>query len=84
MERNEAIEKVVNRTRVEAELLTDLRAGPKAVAETREESELDRRQERLRGPEPHPNLHDVTGVDLPRRALNCGHGASLYRGTRSA
>ena len=39
------------------------------VAELGEQLELDRRQHRLRGQEPHPHLHDVPRVQCRRRAV---------------
>ena len=66
-ERDERVEEVVNPARMEAERGADRLGRHRVVTEHCEEFELDRRQERLRWPEPHAHLHDVRGVKLRLR-----------------
>ena len=44
---------------IEVQVLGDLLSGHPVTAQLGEQIQLDSRQERLRRPEPHPDLHDV-------------------------
>ena len=66
-QRDERVEKVVDPARVQPEPFAELLTGHRLVAELREQLQLDRREQRLRRPEPHPDLHDVGGIELHSR-----------------
>jgi hypothetical protein len=59
LEGDERIGEVGDRPRVEPQRLGDLRSCHRLAAQPREQLELDCRQERLRRPEPHADLHDL-------------------------
>jgi hypothetical protein len=73
---DERVDEVVDRSRMEAEPLADLLTGHRVVTESREQLQPNGRQQRLRRPEPHADLHDVGGIEVCSR-----HGA---RATRTA
>ena len=63
-ERDQRVGEVGDGTLVKAQRVGDLRARHLSVAELREQLKLDRRQQGLRAPEAHADLHDVCGLQL--------------------
>jgi hypothetical protein len=62
---------------MDSELRGDRVAGHRVVTEIREQIELDRREQRLRGQEPHSDLHHVGWIRLPLRHSSSPHSSEL-------
>src|SRR5262249_55867000 len=73
-EGDERVEEVAPRARVELQPVGELLPLERSLRELGKEAELDRREERLRGPEGGAELHDLGGREL------CGHGVSSRNG----
>jgi hypothetical protein len=61
VERDQRVEEIGRGARVEAEAGFDLGAGHGPFGKQREQAELDRAQQRLGGPEAHPDLQEALG-----------------------
>ena len=70
-ERDERVEEVRPAARMEPDPVAELRRRHRRRAERREHLELDRRQQRLRGPETETDLEDLF------RGRFCRHGATV-------